>query len=384
MGQTSGHFSKQATIESLEKRQLLSASVSLAFAGKLPISFPPTGTTRVALRVTDAGTSAINGPETIQLFASTDSTLDESDVPLTTAVKMVRLKPRQNATEILTVQSPMPLADGGYFLIAEVDGYPSVAVSAKPVQYANPFSDVAVQFENLPATPVEIDGPSAGRQSVAVDVVNTGNVAVHGPVNLNFYLSSDAVLDANDPLLSAVLTKPLSLKPGQHKAVSFRVGVPANTAIGGYFLFATMSPAAVLNDSNAGNNTAMSSSRLAVVNRLPLPPQTHHHDGDYGYGGSFDGPVDDGGYVYSGDDGSDSSGAPGDDGSDSSSVPVDTGSSGQSDSAPTDNGSSDSTPTDNGSSDSTPSDGGSSDSSGDNSSAPDTWDDGSDSSSGDF
>jgi hypothetical protein len=104
-----------------------------------------------------------------------------------------------------------------------------------------------------------------------VKIADTGNIAQRGTVNLDFYLSADAVLDNSDPLLATVIGKSISLKPGAQQAASFKIAIPPGTAVGAYFLFATMTPAASIGDANPGNNVAISSQRVAVVNTLPHP-----------------------------------------------------------------------------------------------------------------
>jgi len=128
-----------------------------------------------------------------------------------------------------------------------------------------------VQFSQLPSRPIEMDGPSTGQQTATATISNSGNVTENGTVNLNFYLSADSVLDNSDPLLATFANKPISLKPGGHQAVSFKIAVPPGTAVGSYFLFAVMTPGSSLHDSNADNNVAMSSQRVAVVSTLPRP-----------------------------------------------------------------------------------------------------------------
>ena len=78
----------------LEDRRLLSADLSAAFSGRLPTALPPDGTSNIQIRLTDHGSLIAQGPAQVQLFASTDMTLDAGDTLLATKPLNVRLLPR--------------------------------------------------------------------------------------------------------------------------------------------------------------------------------------------------------------------------------------------------------------------------------------------------
>jgi hypothetical protein len=170
--------------------------------------------------------------------------------------------------------------DGNYYLLAKIDGSiiagnnPATDIVASPAAVAvhAPFTDLGISFLRLPAHPVEIDGASSGNATAAVRIVNEGNSTARGNVSLGFYLSSDATLDASDPLLATVPNRAIRLRANAAKTFTFNIAVPPNTAIGGYFLFAVMTPGSGIVDTNSNNNVAISSQRVAVVNRLPRPP----------------------------------------------------------------------------------------------------------------
>ncbi len=229
---------------------------------------------------------------TVRVYASADGSLDSSDVLLGTVQKNMRLKPRAGARVAVTLPTPANLPDGNYFLLAQVDDSSPVAATKKAVAFVNPFADVAVQFNRLPSQPVEIDGPSAGASTVCARITNAGNIAARGTVSLNFYLSADATLDSADPLLATMTNQSIALKPNASRAVSFRVAIPPGTAVGAYFLFATVNPIGGLTDNNSANNTTVSNRRIAVVTQLPYPTRVDHYHSDYYY--------DNGSYYYYG------------------------------------------------------------------------------------
>ena len=354
MRQPGKHHLRPPMIEMLENRRLLSADLIGAFAGHLPKQLPVIGTSQIAVRLTNDGAAKAVEPVTVQLFASPTPTPNPTDLLLATNQQNLRLNPRASVNSRLTVTTPTTLPGGSYFLLAEVNGS---VVTAAPVQIQAPFSDLAVEFAGLPSRPVEIDGQSAGKRVATVNVVNDGNVPVHGKVNVSFYLSTDNTLDSSDPLLATVSNVAVSLKPGAKKAVGFHIAVPPGTAIGGYFVIARLTPATAATNVSSANNIAVSSSRLAVVNQLPHPAQINKTVNVYlsSSGGGGGACVDDSGDC-SDDGGTVVAVSDGDDGGDSNDS-----SSGADDSS---------------------SDNSSSDSSSDDSS--DNWDSGDDSSGGDF
>jgi hypothetical protein len=287
MRRLSDHLRGATIIEPLENRQLLSANLVPAFAGHLPSAIAPSGVTHVNVRVVDSGTAPAAETMTVRLYASADASLDGSDVLLGTAQRNINLKPHRGTQITLNVPTPTNLPDGQYELIAQVDGASPIAVSKKLVVFQNPFSDLAVQFGRLPSQPIEIDGPSAGHRSVGAKITNTGNITARGKVSVSFYLSTDTVLDSTDPLLTTVVNQSVALRPHASKAISFRVAIPPGTAVGAYFLFAVLSPASGVTDSNPANNTAISPQRVPVVTQLPHPTRVDNHYYYYNDNGFF-------------------------------------------------------------------------------------------------
>jgi len=319
------HPDHPPVFESLEDRRLLSAELALTLPSRLPAELPVDGTSSILVRLTNHGNSIAQGPAQVELFASTDGTMDAADLSLLTKSLNVRLRPGASENVRLTFATPTTLADGEYDLLAEVEGsandigMPVAAESATPVSIQSPFSDLSLQFATLPSQPIEIDGASAGKRIATVFVTNSGNVAVRGKVDVSLYLSDDTVLDSSDALLATAENRPIALKPGGHSVTGFRIAVPPGTAVGGYFLIAEMTPVGTLVDSNPADNVAASPRRVAVVTKLPI---THvKNETSYGSGGSVAGGGDGVAVVdcppdSSSDDSTDDTGQAGDDGTD--------------------------------------------------------------------
>ena len=273
MRQASQH-TRLPQIESLENRTLFSGQPFTgqligSFAGHLPGTLPVAGSSQITLHLTNPAKTAVVEPATIQIFASPTAAPDPSEMLLATVQQTLRIKPRSAASTRVIVPTPTTLPTGKYFLLAEVNG---AVITAAPVQIQSPFSALSVSFAGLPGKPIEIDGWSAGARAAAIEVTNTGNVPLNGNVGLTLSLSADGLADGTQSLLATAANVKVSLKPGKSKVVQLRIAVPPGTSAGGYFLISQLNGLGSLTTVvPAGNSTAVSSRRVAVVNQLPVP-----------------------------------------------------------------------------------------------------------------
>jgi len=110
-----------------------------------------------------------------------------------------------------------------------------------------------------------IGGSKGGAASV--NVVNRGNAAAAGNVQVTFYASTDMTLDANDtPIVTA--SKAANLKVGKGAKISAKFNYPASVADGQYFILAKADPANAIVETDETNNVA--SSPLAVGIAAPF------------------------------------------------------------------------------------------------------------------
>jgi hypothetical protein len=287
----------ESIIELLEARRLLSSDLVGGLVGRVPadLAFPGQAN-QLHARLTNDGETIAAGPVTVKLFASTDATLDGGDSLLSSVTRNARLPAGRSLNIPLRFASPTLLAGGDYFLLTQVTAAQSssVTASASPVAIQSPFSDLSLSFASLPNKPIEIDGVSSGSRGTLVKIFNDGNVQATASVQVNLFMSSDAVLDGSDPLLATVPARKISLKAGKSEAFGLRIAVPPGTVVGGYFLFATLTGSGA--DINPDNNVAITSQRVAVVDKLPRPrherlevivyydgPDYVDYPGSYGY-----------------------------------------------------------------------------------------------------
>jgi hypothetical protein len=148
---------------------------------------------------------------TVTLLASADGApTPDVDLALGTLTRAVRLAPGQSRAVAVRVRFPAKTAaPGAYLLLASASG---PAVSVKNVaQGAAPVTCEAPAAQLVAAPPVPgapAPGPVAlafgRRASLALPVVNLGNVPADGPLDLELRLSTDGSLANSLPL--AVLT----------------------------------------------------------------------------------------------------------------------------------------------------------------------------------
>ncbi|MDB5357289.1 MAG: hypothetical protein JWN24_3742 [Phycisphaerales bacterium] len=274
-----------ASVEMLEERRLLSADVTAVFNGNLPSNLPTGGQTRIVMGLVNQGDAPAVGRATVRLYASTDPTLDATDTLLASVSRNVKLKRAGHTNLALSFAGPTALPAGDYYLLAQVDAPTPgadraagrVIISPHTVRIVPPNADLACAFSSFPSE-ISLSGESAGREKAIVQVKNVGNTLAKGTASVSFYLSADATLDASDPLL-AVATRSLHLKAGQSTTFTAAVApLPPGTAVGGYFLFAVVTPGAGIREGNTANNSARSAQRIAIIDSLPPHDDHHHHD----------------------------------------------------------------------------------------------------------
>ncbi len=107
-------------------------TIAAPFVGLSPSLTPPTtltsgNTAKALLSVTNFGNTAASGTVDVDIFASTDQTLDSGDVMISTVPLHLRLKPNQSRSYSLRLKLAAGLlAAGNDYLIARIDGSGSI------------------------------------------------------------------------------------------------------------------------------------------------------------------------------------------------------------------------------------------------------------------
>jgi FG-GAP-like repeat len=217
----------------------------------------------------NGGNSTATGPVTFDLFASSDTTLNADDTPITSVTRNVKVAAGKGKSVKLRVGSfPSGLATGGYHVLARV-GMPqttetntnnNVGASRQSVAIAAAFVDLSPSFPAKVPTAL-----SAGRPAtVAVSLSNRGNVVADGAVRVTLLASPDAARDSADTTL-ATTTATLKVPPSGQKRLKLKFALPADLPPGLYHFIAWIEPEGLPASAVSGEDTAVSIERFAVV-----------------------------------------------------------------------------------------------------------------------
>lgn len=258
-------------VERLEDRRLLSATLAGSFGGNLPAALVPTVKKSVAIRVTNSGDALAAGPVSVNLYLSSDASLDASDILIGHVARNIHLKPGKSSTLSVGVNVPTTLAAGNYELILSIDGSnagasganPSVAVAPGAIQVQQPFVDLSATITELPLQTV---APGSSPQRAVVRIANLGNAPAKGRATVTWYLSTDTALDSSDKVIAS--SGSMAIHLGAHKSqdVQSMVTLPAGVSVGTYNVLVQVSAGQGINDSNPSNNLAIGDSTIDVVN----------------------------------------------------------------------------------------------------------------------
>jgi hypothetical protein len=209
----------------------------------------------VAVTLTDVGDQDFNGPVTVTLFASTDNTAHpNTDTKLAEVTKKLKIKANAAAKPLkLKVQFPAVNADGDYVLVAQATGtgvsggQSSAVAQGAALRIERPFVDLA----GTGAAPTPLALTSGKKSSLSVPLMNNGNVAAKGSVNVELFLSIDGTEALATPL--ATVPAKVSISPGASKPLKVKLTVPAGTTPGSSFVLVRVTGTGPLAELNASN-----------------------------------------------------------------------------------------------------------------------------------
>jgi CARDB len=230
----------------------------------LPDMTLPEGTFTVPVTVANTGNAPALGMIDIDLYASEDQSLDGTDTPLTTVSRYVYLPAGSSQIYNLRVQLPdeQGISVGDYYLLADIDSQDNIAeinednvvASDQTFGVAEPQTDLSGQIDlgNLTAS------MGGDRELIFLEITNDGNITVNESIDVDFYLSTDTVLDDGDTPVDALFDKhrPYLLPNKSVRLVNF-VTLPTGLDTGDYYLLADIAQAT--DEQNISNNVAVSS-----------------------------------------------------------------------------------------------------------------------------
>jgi len=194
------------------------------------------------------------GPSRTQFLLSTDATLSPTDIPLGSRV-LPSLEAGAVSPGSTTVTIPQGTAPGSWYIIAKADSEEAVS----EVSERNNTSNLPIKVgPDLDITALSAPGAAGAGQSIAVtDTTKNQGGEPAGPSRTQFFLSSDATLNASDILLGNRGVP--SLAAGASSAGSTAVTIPQGTAAGGWYIIAEAdSEKAVSEVSETNNSFALS------------------------------------------------------------------------------------------------------------------------------
>lgn len=273
---------RAALVESLENRQLLAADLTGAFLGAFPSSLKLSGLNHVTVRVGNVGTSPAVGSVTVALYASSDATLDSGDTALLpTVTRNIRIAKDGGVNIPMKFNSPTGLADGNYYLLADITPSSSVGDGnpANNVVASSATTSIRAAFVDLTGSILSNVGGSItiARHvkpiSVKVAVTNNGNVPAKGSLLVDLYAATHTTLNSTDTLLVSKSVGKVTIGAGKTKPLSIRITPGAADPSGTFYLLADVNPGGGIAESNSANNVAASGGTFMVSNpAIPAGP----------------------------------------------------------------------------------------------------------------
>ncbi len=190
---------------------------------------------------------------TTKFYLSSDTALDAADVLLGSRA-VPALEGGATSSTSTTLPIPAAAVAGNYFIIAKADADDAISELEENNNTAStPFTvgpDLVISAVSAPA-----QGGAGTSITVADTTVNQGARPSVASAT-KFYLSSDATFDSGDVALGSRAVP--ALAAGAASSASTTLTIPAGTAAGAYFVIAKADADGANAESNAGNNTAAS------------------------------------------------------------------------------------------------------------------------------
>ena len=226
---------------------------------KLKLSLP--------LAITDGGGAAEKGTVTVNLYASTDATLDGGDTLVATIARAVSIKAGRATTVKLALTSlPASLAEGTYHLLAQVvdaAGFAQTAASGGTVTVAAPFTDPKLTVTRVTG-PTTLSAGGKGHGSALLTLADGGNVPLSGSVTVTLYLTADGAVDAAAPVVRTVVER-VDIPAGKAKTVSVPLSTIPATLVAGRYQFAASVAAPAVDGAAAASATAVDPTAITVT-----------------------------------------------------------------------------------------------------------------------
>ena len=192
---------------------------------------------KVTVVVTNQG-NELNGEVTVNIYANTSMSLDGNHVLVATSTKNLSLKEGKGRAFAFNIQSvPATLADGSYYLLAEVTdptGSNNVTAAPHTFQVAAAFVKPVIMVGAVNPSSIAV-GKSA---SVPLTITNQGNETASG-IRITLNPSEDGSTPMAEIILDS-LQSGLKLPPGKSKVFKLHFKITSALPAGSYFPYVSV------------------------------------------------------------------------------------------------------------------------------------------------
>lgn len=235
--------------------------------GKIPTAVFGGSKGNATATVSNDGGTPFNGHANLDLYTSTDPTLDGGETLIASMPLSLKLAPGKRKKESLHFSYPSGLADGTYYLLTRIDaprllstGLPPAGSISPSLTIAKPFVDPSVssQSEGFAASPAAGDNGT-----ISVGITDRGNITAKGTITFNFALAGTG--GQTVPLAVTPRSARVSLKPNTTKVFRLRGRIPSGIASGQYVISGSFSLLGSSSDANLANNEITFSSTPITI-----------------------------------------------------------------------------------------------------------------------
>ncbi|HEX4795901.1 MAG TPA: choice-of-anchor tandem repeat NxxGxxAF-containing protein [Humisphaera sp.] len=242
--------------------------LSVKFSSPVASTATADGALLPKFQISNIGTAAASGQEMTRYYLSTTPTLGASAILIGTQTQSLQLQPGTSIIQAPTLTVPSSIRGGTYYFIAVANSNGAIV----ELDSANDINDRAVSGPIQITARPDISGAfsdstnfhkfwnAGGKESFTLGVTNIGGGTENKTIGVDFYLSASTSLNRAVAKQLASTSIALNLAPGQslQAKVVTSIVIPANTALGTYYLIADLDPKHVSVEGNPANNTVTS------------------------------------------------------------------------------------------------------------------------------
>lgn len=196
----------------------------------------------VNVGLTNVSGATVKGPVMVDLYLSTDGSIDGSSVLIAHATHSLAIATGKSKKAVLPIKSlPSTIADGNYTLLARVvdpSSTPSDSSAGAAVTVSQPIISLSETFTKM-TLPQSVAAGAKIHAVAAIKITNTGTDLSSGPTTVALYLSADGQVDGTATLIKSS-TKNFKIHPNKSVTDSLSLTEAPSVTPGTYFVIATV------------------------------------------------------------------------------------------------------------------------------------------------